>query len=88
MTSLHYAVQNNHPEMLKALLDRLRLTGISRESDAAHQIVAMADKDGCTITHMAAQLPKQVYAFMYVVPVVFDLQFIGPNVIFYFIYSL
>ncbi|BFZ08487.1 hypothetical protein BsWGS_11526 [Bradybaena similaris] len=59
LTSLHYAVQNNHPEMLKALLDRLRLTGISRESDAAHQIVAMTDKDGCTITHMAAQLTKQ-----------------------------
>ncbi|XP_005097412.1 cortactin-binding protein 2 [Aplysia californica] len=59
LTALHYAVQNNHADMVKALLDRLKLGGTTRDSDTAHQLVAMTDLDGWSISHMAAHLQKQ-----------------------------
>lgn len=60
LTSIHYAVQSNQPVMLQALLDRLKLNGTDRDSDVAHQFVAIVDSNGWSVAHMAAALPNQV----------------------------
>ena len=62
LTVLHYAVQNSQPAMVKMILDRLKLGGTSRDSDAAHQLVAITDSDGWSISHMAAHLAQTVSA--------------------------
>ena len=65
LSSVHHAVQAGHLETLRTLLDRLKLAGITRDSDTAHQLVAVTDHSGWTLAHMAAHLPKQVPALTF-----------------------
>ncbi|KAH9507952.1 hypothetical protein Btru_052450 [Bulinus truncatus] len=59
LTCLHYAVQHNHPHLLKSLLNKLGLLSSQhKDSELGYQLLAITDKDGWTITHMAAYLPK------------------------------
>ena len=67
LTALHYAVQNNNPEMLHVLFNRLKLGGMNRDSDEAHRLVAITDSAGWSISHMAANLRKQVQEFKKVI---------------------
>ncbi|RUS87332.1 hypothetical protein EGW08_004874 [Elysia chlorotica] len=59
LSSIHHAVQAGHLDTLRTLLDRLKLAGITRDSDTAHQLVAVTDHSGWTLAHMAAHLPTQ-----------------------------
>ncbi|GFR71376.1 cortactin-binding protein 2 [Elysia marginata] len=59
LSSIHHAVQAGHLDTLRTLLDRLKLAGITRDSDTAHQLVAVTDHAGWTLAHMAAHLSTQ-----------------------------
>ncbi|KAK3779987.1 hypothetical protein RRG08_028414 [Elysia crispata] len=59
LSSIHHAVEAGHLDTLRTLLDRLKLAGITRDSDTAHQLVAVTDHAGWTLAHMAAHLPTQ-----------------------------
>ncbi|GFN74968.1 cortactin-binding protein 2 [Plakobranchus ocellatus] len=59
LSSIHLAVQAGHLDTLRTLLDRLKLAGVTRDSDTAHQLVAVTDQTGWTLAHMAAHLPTQ-----------------------------